>query len=263
MNRTRSVLMSVLLAAAVPAQAGTATTARAERDTIAAEWTAATKAYSEAMKVAQATEEWKAAAKAKDRKKMNELTADVKRPDSAPLVARALEAAGKFTGDDRLLLLSWAALNSSDAETVKTVVGAVRKDHIKSPALAELLEVAPSLSRMLGADESQAFLASVVEDSPNALPRAWAKYWQATNLQRGKNVTDEQKRAADELLADAEKLAAGTALAERIAAPRFEAEHLQIGMVAPDIEGEDLDGVTFKLSDYRGKVVVLDFWGFW
>jgi peroxiredoxin len=43
----------------------------------------------------------------------------------------------------------------------------------------------------------------------------------------------------------------------------FELERLQIGMVAPEIEGVDEDGVPFKLSDYRGKVVALDFWGFW
>jgi hypothetical protein len=36
-----------------------------------------------------------------------------------------------------------------------------------------------------------------------------------------------------------------------------------IGKIAPEIEAEDLDGVKFKLSDYRGKVVVLDFWGHW
>jgi cytochrome oxidase Cu insertion factor (SCO1/SenC/PrrC family) len=36
-----------------------------------------------------------------------------------------------------------------------------------------------------------------------------------------------------------------------------------VGNLAPDIEGQDLDGVQFKLSDYRGKVVVLDFWGDW
>jgi hypothetical protein len=24
-----------------------------------------------------------------------------------------------------------------------------------------------------------------------------------------------------------------------------------------------MDGVPFKLSDYRGKVVVVDFWGHW
>jgi len=41
------------------------------------------------------------------------------------------------------------------------------------------------------------------------------------------------------------------------------ASMLEIGSVAPDIEGNDLDGVAFKLSDYRGKVVVLDFWGDW
>ena len=39
--------------------------------------------------------------------------------------------------------------------------------------------------------------------------------------------------------------------------------NLAIGKTAPDIEGKDLDGVAFKLSDYRGKVVVLDFWGDW
>ena len=47
------------------------------------------------------------------------------------------------------------------------------------------------------------------------------------------------------------------------AGEKFAAERLQIGMEVPDIEGEDVDGVNFKLSDYRGKVVVLDFWGDW
>lgn len=37
----------------------------------------------------------------------------------------------------------------------------------------------------------------------------------------------------------------------------------EIGDSAHEITGEDLDGVQFSLSDYRGKVVVLDFWGDW
>jgi hypothetical protein len=36
--------------------------------------------------------------------------------------------------------------------------------------------------------------------------------------------------------------------------------HLTVGKVAPEIEGQDQDGKKFKLSDYRGKVVLLDFW---
>jgi hypothetical protein len=36
-----------------------------------------------------------------------------------------------------------------------------------------------------------------------------------------------------------------------------------VGKLVPEIEGEDIDGKKFKLSDYRGKAVLLDFWGNW
>jgi hypothetical protein len=55
----------------------------------------------------------------------------------------------------------------------------------------------------------------------------------------------------------------GRPLGEEAKQELFDLRHLRIGRVAPDIEGEDLDGVNFKLSDYRGKVVVLYFWGDW
>ena len=37
----------------------------------------------------------------------------------------------------------------------------------------------------------------------------------------------------------------------------------RVGSFAPEIEGDDFDGVRFRLSDYRGKVVVLSFWTSW
>jgi hypothetical protein len=40
----------------------------------------------------------------------------------------------------------------------------------------------------------------------------------------------------------------------------FEIRHLAVGKEAPDIEGVDQDGQQFKLSEYRGKVVLLYFW---
>jgi hypothetical protein len=43
----------------------------------------------------------------------------------------------------------------------------------------------------------------------------------------------------------------------------FALQNLSIGREAPEIVGLDIDGVEFKLSDYRGKVVLLDFWGDW
>jgi thiol-disulfide isomerase/thioredoxin len=36
-----------------------------------------------------------------------------------------------------------------------------------------------------------------------------------------------------------------------------------VGQPAPEIRGEDLEGVAFQLSDSRGKVVLLEFWGNW
>ena len=38
---------------------------------------------------------------------------------------------------------------------------------------------------------------------------------------------------------------------------------LEIGKKAPEIIGKNVDGVEMKLSDYLGKVVVIDFWGDW
>jgi thiol-disulfide isomerase/thioredoxin len=38
---------------------------------------------------------------------------------------------------------------------------------------------------------------------------------------------------------------------------------VEVGFLAPEIDGTDLNGQRFKLSDHRGKVVVLDFWGDW
>jgi peroxiredoxin len=35
---------------------------------------------------------------------------------------------------------------------------------------------------------------------------------------------------------------------------------IAVGKVAQDISGTDGDGSLMKLSDFRGKVVLLDFW---
>ena len=82
-------------------------------------------------------------------------------------------------------------------------------------------------------------------------------------MKRDRNAAPDVIATANAKIAEAEKLAEGTLLADMIAGPTFEKERLQIGMEAPDIVGDDLDGVPFKLSEYRGKVVVVDFWGDW
>ena len=46
-------------------------------------------------------------------------------------------------------------------------------------------------------------------------------------------------------------------------ASKAKPEDSEVGKVAPTFVGETIDGFQFSLEDYRGKVVALDFYGFW
>jgi thiol-disulfide isomerase/thioredoxin len=50
---------------------------------------------------------------------------------------------------------------------------------------------------------------------------------------------------------------------KRAEGPLALAKGPRVGYPAPEIEGEDFDGKRLKLSDYRGKVVVVTFWASW
>ena len=54
-----------------------------------------------------------------------------------------------------------------------------------------------------------------------------------------------------------------TAIANLAKSELKEMRLLGIGKTVPEIEGKDLQDKEFKISDYRGKVVLIDFWGFW
>ena len=90
---------------------------------------------------------------------------------------------------------------------------------------------------------------------------AAAACWELAQRLKSVKASDEEKREAERLLA---KIAAdypGTKAAERLAEKRSASEFDVGGK--PDFDALDPDGVAFKLSDYRGRVVMLDFWGFW
>ena len=55
------------------------------------------------------------------------------------------------------------------------------------------------------------------------------------------------------------KFRSGT-IGETAKSELYDIRHLGVGKVAPEIAGKDQDGKQFKLSDYRGNVVLLYFW---
>jgi len=64
---------------------------------------------------------------------------------------------------------------------------------------------------------------------------------------------------AQEKFADVKMSYYGT-VGAKAKAELFDLRNLAVGKVAPEVEGIDQDGQKFKLTDYRGKVVFLDFW---
>jgi hypothetical protein len=168
----------------------------------------------------------------------------------------------------------------------------LRRDHIRSEKLGPLCE---RISYGLCA-EYEPFLREVREKNPHKQVRAQAILALAHFLSNrslkfdlvlgdpkqarefadlfGKDYLERLRRQdrakdaeeAEALLVRAErdygdvKLPDGETVAQKAEPELFGLRHLSVGKVAPDIEGEDQDGVTFKLSDYRGKVVLLDFW---
>lgn len=149
------------------------------------------------------------------------------------------------------------------------------------PVVFELAQIR-RLSRSGDAPPGDALLKAVAEKNPDKTVRgqvAVARAWEA----KGRFDVAEQKKQkdADELAAAAEKAFERVVkeygecklldtdqkiqptLAEVSKGELFELRNLRVGKPAPDIEGEDLDGTKFKLRDYKGKVVVLDFWGDW
>jgi len=53
------------------------------------------------------------------------------------------------------------------------------------------------------------------------------------------------------------------AIAKAVEGQLFFLNNLTVGKVLPDSVAEDLDGKKVKISDYRGKVAVLDIWATW
>jgi thiol-disulfide isomerase/thioredoxin len=73
----------------------------------------------------------------------------------------------------------------------------------------------------------------------------------------GKPIAAEDRRRGEEMLARKQTLG-------QVAEARLDdMRNLTVGKPAPEIDGVGLDGKPRKLSDYRGKVVALAFWGTW
>jgi hypothetical protein len=144
--------------------------------------------------------------------------------------------------------------------------------HVKDAGLASALEAMDSLRYFPGdfAAPLAEFYERVAEGNPDKSVKALALFNLGALLANdfGEPVGGESKRAdnkkrATEIFRRIAKEFADTPAAESAAPFIFEMEHLQVGDTVPEIESVDIDGKPVRLSQFRGQVIVLDFWGFW
>lgn len=165
--------------------------------------------------------------------------------------------------------LIWVSLNSWGTKSEKAMKILVT-DHIQNPKVGSLC------GRMVydNSLQSETFLREVLARNPGHEAKGQAC------LALGQRLKIEAERDGSK-----EKIAALTKEAEmllervtkefsEIKLPRGttgdvaknvlnELRNLGIGKTAPEVSGEDIDGKPMKLTDFRGKVVVLNFWGDW
>ena len=109
----------------------------------------------------------------------------------------------------------------------------------------------------------------------SASRKALAYFWKASlySLSSAYRLATSDAKAAEKMHTESEKLLEEAAdkyagvktafdgtVGRKAKSELFDLRHLSVGKAAPEVKGVDQDGRHFKLSDHKGKVVLLDFW---
>jgi hypothetical protein len=206
---------------------------------------------------------YKEYSKAKTNEERQKLYAE-KYPKPDDYAKKFLELAKKHPKDPAAVdALVWVSTNapfgSEGDEATKTLL----EDHVTSEKLG------PLCGRLVYVPTGEKTLRTILEKNPHKDVQGQACYSLAQLIKgKGDRGDEAALKEAEELFVRVEKdytdvkLPRGT-LGAMAKGELNELRNLSVGKVAPEIEAEDIDGVKFKLSDYRGKVVMLDFWGHW
>jgi hypothetical protein len=245
----------VLLAAAVVARADDAKPKDPPKDeapkTAAEQYQALLKEFSEER--AEAIKAIRAARPEEQRKVYEE-----KYPKPQKYAPKFLEVAKKFPSDPAAYdALAWVCGNAAGSAEGKEATAIVLKDHIKNEKLGVL-------TPHLGAGpDGEKTLRRIVAESPHKDVQGFATLRLAQLLKEGNKA--EAIKLFEQVIAKYADVKFYDGAIGKMAKGELNELRglLEVGKPALEIAGEDIDGTKFKLSDYRGKVVMLDFWGHW
>lgn len=168
----------------------------------------------------------------------------------------------------KLWLLEQTAWERGDGtmnSSAGRIADEILEEYPRSPQLVRLAENSDVFSE----GQKEKYFGLLRADSPHKSVKAAAIYALA---EMGKRTDDvdlkERRKELLQVLIDGysdvelKKNVSYGAIADALLYPHDPAD-LEIGMPAPEIVGKTVDGEEIRLSDFSGKVVVIDFWGDW
>lgn len=160
--------------------------------------------------------------------------------------------------------LTWIVRNGRVSDPVRKALDTLVEHHSGSLALGPVLEVVPNLATYLGEDQCTKLIKRVLAAGSPPELHARALLARATMVMtRTTGVDAGARKAAAKDLETARKLTKDPTLIAALTQTDAKERGLTVGDRVPEVAGFDLDGLPLRLSDYRGKVVVVDFWGDW
>lgn len=146
--------------------------------------------------------------------------------------------------------------SAESEEVLRTIIAKSPHDSVKAAATMGLSNMLGSLKRLEGMDDSSR------ERVAEMIGEDFIAKWTPEAIAKESDLLLESlvENYSDVPVAGSRN---NETYGDMVEGMVFAKNHLQIGSTVEDIVANDLDGEEFKLSDYRGKVVVLDFWGDW
>lgn len=222
-------------------------TAKPETSSVAEQITAATQAYNHKSEVFM-----KKVRAEKDRAKMTAMYKNRPLPtEQVAMILKLAKADPKAEGIEKGLVWSLRTTDLKQREQIGDLLMTHYKD---SKSLGRLAQ-----SWMFDQDK----LREIIENAGDETVRQGATYLLASAMGRNPESKDEAVALLKKLQEWPEIAENNERLLGQVNGDLFAIEKLSVGCEAPDIVGTDHEDKEFKLSDYKGQVVLLDFWGYW
>lgn len=192
-------------------------------------------------------------------------------PTVAPYATRVMKVIQDHAADPAVAHgVSWLVTQASGFPEGQAALQMIATTHVASAGISQAVKALEYYPLPV----AEPILNSVRQKNPNAEEKAAATYALGVqyfrifeNAPTPKEADAGKAKAMDYFQDVTSKFGTvtiqGFPIADQASRMMFEMSNLAVGCEAPDIDGKDVDGSPFKLSEYRGKKVMIIFWGGW